>query len=100
MTKNNRNEECLDGEYIERQLKEFEEEKEIIEAQGRFKNNPHNLYMKSYRFSSIPDMIREARLVNGYTQQRLSSTIGINRSTYSRYEKGKNTIPYDLLTNI
>lgn len=79
---------------------EFAEEKDIIEAQKSVHNNPKSLYLKSCKFSDIHNMIKKARLVNGYTQHRLSAAIGINRSTYSRYENGERQIPSKVLDDI
>ena len=62
--------------------------------------NPENLYLKSYRFSNIHEMIREARLVNGYTQEQFCEKININRTTYSRYENGKIQIPNEVMDRI
>lgn len=89
-----------DDDFNKRLEEEFAEEKDIIEAQALFNNNPKNFHMRSCKFSNIHAMIREARLVNGYTQHRLSAALGINRSTYSRYENGKIQIPSEVIDNI
>lgn len=87
-------------EFKKRLEEEFEEEKDIIYAQLEVENKPRDLYLKSYKFSDIHKMIKQARLVNGYTQHRFCATLGINRSTYSRYEIGERQIPCEVMDKI
>lgn len=76
------------------------EEKNIIDAQLSVKNKINNFELISYKFSNIHEMIKRARLIKGYTQNRISSAIGINRSTYSRYENGERQIPNKIMDEI
>ncbi|MCK8824703.1 helix-turn-helix domain-containing protein [Fuchsiella alkaliacetigena] len=46
------------------------------------------------------DLIREERLRKGITQRELAKKIHTSRSTVSRYESGKQSIPYDDLMKI
>ena len=46
------------------------------------------------------DRLRQLRLEAKLTQVELADFLGINQVTYSRYEKGARTLPYDLLIKI
>ena len=88
-------------EMVREQLKnENEEFEEIIEAQIEVENNPHNMLLKSYKFSNIHELIKKARLINGYTQEQFCGLIELNRSTYSRYENGERQIPSEIMDEI
>ncbi len=39
--------------------------------------------------SKIPEILKKLRLKCGFTQEKVASSLGIDRSTYSYYESGK-----------
>lgn len=53
-------------------------------------------YRDEYKKSELSEALRQLRISHGYTQTRVAEFLNMNRSTYTRYENGREPDLYSL----
>ncbi len=57
-------------------------------------------YIQAYMLGTVPEMLMAMRKEAKLTQKELAKSIGINESTYSRYEKGTRRVPFEIFQRV